>query len=218
VTKVAGTPQFTSTPSLSNPTVGDEVVVEMDYFAIGHTGFGNITPTLTGTNTGNMAITYQIDLGSGYNGTWFTLNGTNLASHTVDPAVGFRMKFRVVTTVANTANAITHIRIETLSTLVAQTDNLYPLESIPATLKLDGLKVGTEVRVFRASDDQELSGAESSGTTFTYNYTWSGADVETFIVLHALGWLPVRYTGIILGSEGVTIPVQQTFDRQYSNP
>src|SRR5690606_15532707 len=142
VTYVAGTPQFTSTPSLSNPSVGDEVIVEMGYFALGHTGFQNVAPTLTGTNTGNMVFTYQIDLGSGYNGTWLTLNGTNLSGHTVDPAVGFRMKFRVVTNTASTTNAITHIRIETTSTLTAQTDNLYPLASIPATVELDGLKTG----------------------------------------------------------------------------
>lgn len=220
-TIVAGTPQFTSTPSLSNPSVNDEAIIEMDYFALGHTGFQNTAPTLTGTNTGNMAFTYQIDLGdgNGYNGTWLTLNGTNLSSHTVDPAVGFKMKFRVVTTAANTTNAITHISVNTTSTLTAQTNNLYPLETIDAQLYMYGLKDGTEVRVYRASDDTELAGVESlTGTEFTYDYTWTGTDTEVFIVVYALGWLPVRYEGIVLSSNGVSIPVQQSQDRQYLNP
>lgn len=217
VTYVAGTPQFTSVPSLSNPSVGDEVIVEMDYFAIGHTGFQNITPTLTGTNTGNMAFTYQIDLGSGYNGSWLTLNGTNLSGHTVDPAVGFKMKFRVVTNTASTTNAITHIRIDTTSTLTAQTNNLYPLDPTIATLSLTGLKTDSEVRVFRESDDAELAGVENSTDTFSYVYEHTGTDTDVYIVVHALGWLPIRYENITLTADGLAIPVQQTIDRQYQN-
>jgi hypothetical protein len=218
VTYVAGTPQFTSVPSLSNPSVGDEVIVEMDYFALGHTGFENTAPTLTGTNTGNMTFTYQIDLGSGYNGTWLTLNATNLITHTIDPAVGFKMKFRVVTATANTTNAITHIRVNTLSTFAAQRDNLYPLDPTVANLELTGLKTNSEVRVFRVSDDQELAGIENSGTSFSYQYEHTGADTSVYIVVHALGWLPIRYEGISLTASGLSIPVQQTIDRQYANP
>lgn len=217
VTYVAGTPRFTSVPSLSNPTLNDEVIVEMDYFAIGHTGFSNTTPTLTGTNTGNMAITYQIDLGSGYNGSWLTLNGTNLSGHTVNPAVGFKMKFRVVTTAAATTNAITHIRIATTSTLSAQIDNLYPLDPAIASLSLTGLKANSEVRVFRTSDDAALAGIENSTDSFSYTYEHTGTDINVYIVVHALGWLPIRYENVNLTAAGLSIPVQQTIDRQYQN-
>lgn len=217
VTYVAGTPQFTSVPSLSNPSLNDEVIVEMDYFAIGHTGFQNVAPTLTGTNTGNMSFTYQIDLGSGYNGTWLALTGANLSTHTVDPAIGFKMKFRVVTTVAATTNAITHIRIETTSTLTAQVNNLYPLDPTIATLSLTGLKSNSEVRVFRASDDAELAGVENSTDSFSYVYEHTGTDTDVYIVVHSLGWLPIRYENITLTSDGLSIPVQQTADRQYQN-
>jgi hypothetical protein len=213
-----GTPLFTSTPSLSNPTLNDEVIVEMDYFAKGHTALANIAPTLTGTNTGNMAFTYQINTGSGYNGTWLALTGANLSSHTISPSTGFRIKFRVVTTVAATTNAITHIRIDTTSTYAAQSGNLYPLDSIAAALALNGLRSGSEVRVFRTSDDVELAGVESSGTSFSYNYTWTGSDTTVYIVIHALGWLPIRYENVVLGSAGVILPIQQVIDRAYVNP
>jgi hypothetical protein len=84
-------------------------------------------------------------------------------------------------------------------------------------LTLTGLKTGSEVRVFRTSDDVELAGIESSGTTFTYGYEWDGADTGVYIVVHALGWLPVRYSGQTLTSAGLTLLVQQTVDRQYAN-
>ena len=123
---VAGTPKFTSTGNYTAPAVGDEAIFTMPYFAIGHTALANIAPTLTGTNTGNFTITYQIDLGSGWNGVWLALTGANLSSHAI-PAYssvfnmgGFRIKIRVVTTVANTTNALTYIRIDTVTTATEQ--------------------------------------------------------------------------------------------------
>lgn len=217
VTYAAGSPQFTSVPSVSMPTLGDQIIVEMDYFAKGHTALANIAPTITGTNTGNFALTYQIDLGAGYNGTWLTLNGTNLSSHTISPSTGFKIKFRATTTVANTTNALTHIRIDTVSSLIAQTDNLYPVSPVIADLELTGLRTNTEVRVFRASDDVELAGIENSGTSFTYTYEHNGTDTEVYIVAHALGYLPIRFEDIMLTASGLSIPIQQITDRQYQN-
>lgn len=216
VTYAAGNPKFTSVPSVSMPTVGDQIIVEMDYFAKGHTALANIAPTVTGTNTGNFTLTYQIDLGAGYNGTWLTLNGASLSGHTISPSTGFKIKFRATTATASTTNALTHIRIDTVSTLVAQTNNLYPISTVAASLQLLGLKANSEIRVFKTSDDAELAGIENSGTSFTYNYTWEGSDTNVYIVVHSLGYLPIRYEGVVLGSGGFTIPVQQQVDRQYS--
>lgn len=86
------------------------------------------------------------------------------------------------------------------------------------TLSFTGLKPGTEVRVYRTSDGVELAGTESSGTTFSYNYDWDGADLQVDIVLHHVSYLPIRFAGQYLGSGGLSVPVQQTFDRTYSNP
>jgi hypothetical protein len=83
------------------------------------------------------------------------------------------------------------------------------------TLTLSGLKPGTEVRVY---DDQgdELAGVESSGTTFQYSYSYDG-NISTTIVIHSLGYLPIRLENFILGSESQTVPIQQIVDRQYTN-
>ena len=86
------------------------------------------------------------------------------------------------------------------------------------TLSFTGLKPGTEVRVYRTSDGVELAGVESSGTSFSYNYDWDGVDLQVDIVLHHVSYLPIRFSGQYLGSGGLSVPVQQTFDRTYSNP
>ena len=86
------------------------------------------------------------------------------------------------------------------------------------TLSFTGLKPGTEVRVYRTSDGVELAGVESSGTSFSYNYDWDGVDLQVDIVLHHVNYLPIRFSGQYLGSGGLSVPVQQTFDRTYSNP
>lgn len=86
------------------------------------------------------------------------------------------------------------------------------------TLTFTGLQPNSEVRVYRASDDTELAGIENSGTTFSFGYDWDGSDTEVYIMIHSLGYVSIRFPSIILGKDGLTIPVQQQFDRQYSNP
>lgn len=215
VTYVSGTPQFTSVPSLSMPTSGDQVIIEMDYFALGHTAFRNQAPTLTGTNTGNMSYEYQIDLGSGYNGTWLTLNGTNLSSHTIDPAVGFKMKFRITCTVASTTNAITHVRITTDTDEASQADNLYPISTNAVTLT--GLKNPTEVRIFNSGTTTEIGGQESvTSGTFTTEID-AGSYPLIDISILSLGYQNTRLTGVNISGGDISIPVQQQIDRQYAN-
>jgi hypothetical protein len=134
VSIVSGTPKFTSAGTIAATTVGDEVIFTMPYFAIGHTALANIAPTVTGTNTANFTLTYQIDTGSGWNGTWLALTGANLSSHTIPPYVnlynmgGFRLKIRAVVNTANTTNALTHIRIDTVTTATEQ-QRQYPLRN-----------------------------------------------------------------------------------------
>jgi hypothetical protein len=84
------------------------------------------------------------------------------------------------------------------------------------TFSVTGLVAGSEVRVYRKSDGVELAGVESSGTTFSFQYNYTG-DVDVDVYIHNIQyvWLGISST---LTSNGVTIPVQQRFDRNYSNP
>ncbi len=156
VSIVAGNPRFTSAGGLTLQATTDEITITQDYYALGHTAFANIIPVVTGTNVtyssgarwGNHDIWYDIDTGSGFGGTWKNFHHSVLSLETIDPAVGFRMKYRLKCAVASTSNNLQFIRFQTVSTLAAQTDNLYPLDT--NTLSFTGVPFGTDMVVLAA--------------------------------------------------------------------
>ncbi len=79
--------------------------------------------------------------------------------------------------------------------------------SAPVTFTMTGIEAGTEIRIFRVSDDVEVAGVESSGTSFEYNYEYTG-DVDVYITIQKLGllWQQPRVT---LGNTSVAFPVAQ---------
>jgi hypothetical protein len=170
VTKVAGTPKYTSAGNLVLASVGDEVIWETPYWIKGITGLGNVVPVVTGTNVtysanarwGNHDLYFQIDTGSGWNGSWINFTQANIATYTtIDPAVGVKFKFRAVCATANTGNLLTYVKFSTVSTINAQ-GNLYPLDV--ATVRVSGLVTGTRVKATKVSDGAVLyNGAESAG-------------------------------------------------------
>lgn len=93
----------------------------------------------------------------------------------------------------------------------------YPETIVAAQLVLTGLKENTEIRVYNASSGAEITGIENSSTGFTYEYTWEGTDIIVNVVIYAVNYVPIRYLNLALGQYGVEIPVQQQFDRWYSN-
>jgi len=67
--------------------------------------------------------------------------------------------------------------------------------SNPFSLTLTNLTAGTEIRVIRVSDNVELAGVESSGTTFVYNYEYvSDFDVKVTIQKFDKLWQQPVYT------------------------
>lgn len=218
LTKVGALGGYTSAGSIALPTVGDRVVVEMPYFAKGHTAFANSAPTLSGTNTGNHLFEYDIDTGSGFSGTYKTVNGANLSAETISPSVGFKLRLRITTTVANVTNAVTFVQVGTVTTLSDQRNNLYPLETAIAAYRLTGLAAGTEVAVFNSAN-VELNRQTIVGTQFSYDYVWD-SDTGDRTGCYALVWkddkAPIKIEGITLGSAVQSSPVTQVEDRVYA--
>ena len=146
-----------------------------------------------------------------------TIRFNHLHSETGIVSTGFKLKIKITTTNAN-AQGISSLSIFT------DTDDTsralqYPLDTVDATLYLYGMEPGTEVRVFRTSDDLPIAGIESIvGTDFTYNYVWSGDDINVYIVVFSLTSQPIKFENQILGQDGLTIPVIPVLDRQYNNP
>jgi len=174
LTLAGATGGFTSGGQVSMPTVGDELIIEMPYFALGITALANTAPTLTGTLTGNFTYEYAIDTGSGF-GAYQTLNATNLSAEVIDPAIGFKLRLRVTTATANTTNALTYVRINTVSTLVAQTNNLYPLDL--ATVTLTGYVAGTRIQIYNVTDATEVYNGLPAGASLAIAAPYEGDKV-----------------------------------------
>lgn len=179
---LSGLGGFTSAGTLSLQSVNDEYILECPYWILGHTGLNNTTATVTGTNVtyvsgpdyGNHDIFYQIDTGSGWNGSWKDLTAANLSGETVNPT-GFRFKLRIVCDNAAANNAISFIRIDTTTSVSAQTDNLYSLDL--ATVTIDNSVLGSSYEIYNVdtstqlatgtivSDPQNISILASAGNT-----------------------------------------------------
>jgi hypothetical protein len=159
---------FTSGGQISMPNLNDQIIFEMPYYALGHTAFANLAPTLTGTNTGNFSYEYDIDVndGLGFTGTYKVLNGANLSAETINHLLGFKLRFRITVTVAALNNALTYVRVTTVTTLVAQQAVDYPLDY--AIVKLSGYVLGTRIQIYDLTNNKELYNGIPSETTLTY--------------------------------------------------
>lgn len=86
------------------------------------------------------------------------------------------------------------------------------------SLVLTGLQNGSEVLILNSATGATLASEESNVSgTFTYGYDYSpGTNVD--IIVHSLGYEYYRLDDIPLTTTGVSIPVSQRVDRNYSNP
>jgi hypothetical protein len=218
---VSGTPQFNSAGSVLLTKIGDSIVWEMPFFAIGYTAFTNSAPIITGTNVtftsgstwGNHTLEYQVDVGSGYGGVWKSLNAATLISDAFNSTTGFKLKIRATCLTAASTNVLTNLRVPLTTTSNDQRDQLYPLETVDITLT--GLKPSSEVRVYTAATTSEITGTgvESSSTSHTFTVP---INTSIDISILALGYQNRRllnYTASSIAS----LPISQELDRQYQN-
>jgi hypothetical protein len=87
---------------------------------------------------------------------------------------------------------------------------------VTRTLTVSGLVAGSEVRIFRTSDEVELDGVESSGTSFAYQYNYT-SDTPIYIIIQKVTHKWKRIDGDLL-NEDQTIPAAQLPDPDYLNP
>lgn len=209
----AGAPRFTSTGGLAMFTIGDQITWTMDYFALGHLSFQNVAPVMNGGTAANYALEYRLDTGTGFSGAFKALTGANLSAESISASAGFRLQFRITTTTTNTT-PITHLAVATTSSTVAQ-GNLYPIVSVPHTYTLTGLLAGTEVILFNSSN-VELSRQTLSGTSFTYNYTFTGTpSTGNYALVWKADKEPIKLTAITLGDADQSVPLSQVDDLVY---
>jgi hypothetical protein len=207
---VSGTVLFNSSGGVEMRAIGAESIWEMQHFAQGHTAFANITPAMSGGTIGNYTITYQIDTGSGWNGSWKTLNTTNLTGETISATTGFKLKIKIVTASTN-STAITFLRIFTVSTTTAQNAIAYPLDT--NTLTVSGVVTGSDVVIYDAGTETVLAQSEDIAGT-SYAYVYSGADTVDIGVFKA-GYVPYFIRDLSITTTDSSVPVAQVADRAY---
>lgn len=207
----SGSPKFNSAGQVALTVVGQQVTWEMPYFAKGHTALANLAPTLTGTNTGNLTYEFQYDKGAGYNGTWLTLNATNLnGAGAITQATGVKLKVRATCATANAGNLLTQIAIPTVTNSTAQNEQ-YPLDTI--TLTLTGLVAGSDVTILAAGTETvRATQEENAGTTYAYTYE---APESVDIAVYNPGYMPFFIRGYSLGSSNASLPCAQVADVSY---
>ena len=176
-----GVPQFNSVGQVLLTKTGDQITWEMPFFAIGYTAFTNSAPVVTGTNVtfssgsswGNHTIEYQVDVGSGYNGTWLAFNATNLITHAFNSTTGFRLKVRATTLTVNAGNLITNMRVNLTTTSADQQTKLYPLSV--NTVTVEGLVTGSRVKATQVVGGTLIANLSETGGSATFTTEYSGA-------------------------------------------
>jgi len=223
-TKDYGNPPgfFTGAGSLTMENLSDEIILEMDYFMIGVTAMTALEPTFTGTNPSNHYVDFQYDIGSGYNGTWLQAVSSSFSLvPSINPAVGIKIKLRIVPSVASVANLITYYMLNFDSSEALQSIQ-YPE---PVTLidgMVSGLVSGSRLKILNKTTDTPIYNQVVAGTSVTISYQ-EGVDFTTgdLIEIKATGFsgatakLPFK-TSTQAQADGWSVFIEQEDDVIYS--
>ena len=198
-------------------SVDDQLTYTWPHFILGYTGLENVAPALSGTNTGNLTIEYDLDKGSGFSGTWQTCDATNLSAEIgISATTGFKPKFRFTCATASISNSINGFYITGTTDATSQ-QTQYPLDV--STLTLTGLPVAAEVRCYTGAKDGsavEIGGVEATGgTTFTFTHSSGGSSGFIHIIHPSYKIKEIDYTYAVADTE---LLIQMDPDPWYSNP
>lgn len=184
-------------------TLNDQVTWTWSYWILGITAFANTAPILSGTNTGNFTLQYDLDKGTGFSGTFQTLNATNLSAETGISATGVKVKIRAICATANSANLLRAISIVGTTSATDVTNNYYPYNEPPVALS--GVQSGSLAAIFRDSDGKLL--AKKPSTSPTLYPAWF-ADAACTLRVRKAGWTALELP-FTLTEAGAAFPLNQ---------
>lgn len=213
---------FNNNNRLYMDTIGDQIELE------GRVHYNVSSCNSYGTNGSNVSAGWTIDFAlrrpEGTYTAWQNVDGGSvstlfnnaLATLDADAQNRVQVKWRITRDLANFTDYIQQLYFD-----LNLTGDDYPFSIGSADLNLTGLQPNSEVRVYDGVT--EILGVENSGTSFTgtYSVPYSAgefSDINATIVIHSLGYVPVRLENVTLGSSGASIPIQQRIDRNYNNP
>jgi hypothetical protein len=201
----AGTPVRDGTNGLLLRAVGDQVTWTYPYYILSISALQNTAPLLDGTNTGNIALTYDLDKGTGFSGTFKALTAANLSAETgISPSVGFRWRLRAVCTTANAGNLLRAVSIFGNTTQQLIADNPYPPNE--PLVSLANMTAGSMAAVFRTSDGRLL---DVKPHTLPRLYPAWYADTGVSLRVRRPGWDGIE-TPFTLTENGAAFPLNQS--------
>ena len=184
----------------------------MPYYIIGHTGFQNVAPTLTGSGTANHDYDYDIDVndGNGFTGSYQALTGANLSAETIDATLGFKLRIRITVNTAAGSNTLRYISVATTSTTTTQAYQ-YPLTNYNVTFT--GLQTGTVIAVLETGTETLLAKlTETSGTAiYSYSSDDVGDSVDYAILAPGFEYILLDGQTLVEGDTSLSISQQTDF-------
>lgn len=212
----SGTPKYTSTGSVSMPSLGDQIIWEMPYFLLGHTGFAATDPTVTGTLPANITLEFQWNTGSGYNGSWLAATSGNLSGvGSWSAATGIKIKVRATTATGDPTNALTFIRFDTVTDATSQQTE-YPYQ-YTGTGTMPSFAAGSRVQIYNVTTATEIYNAIPSGTSLVYQY-YTGTGISSGdtvrVRIASPGYLPFEGSAVA-GAAGFGVLGSQSVDSVY---
>jgi len=206
-----GATGFTSAGTLALQNLNDNIIYEYPYWIYGIDSFQNLDVVISGTNTANHTVQYQIDTGTGY-GALTAATAANLSGEVFTAAGGFRLKIKITCNNAATTNALTGCYILTNADTNAQ-DVQYPLDTY--TLTLTGLENNTRVAIIEAGTETLVEVLDESGGEVEFEYPDTDAGDSVDIAILAAGFLYQRISAYTLTAANVEIPISQATDYGY---
>lgn len=163
--------------------------------------------------TMGTALTHAIEFGTTSPLT-MTIDGNVFTGYGADASTSAALHFKRTT--GTVTVSVTDGSIPTF-----KTDGATVNISASVTITFTGMRDNTEVRIYATGTTTELAGIENAtaGTTDNRSFAWS-LDAATVVdyVIHNVTYEYIRVEGYTVTATPTSIPIQQRFDRNYSNP
>lgn len=143
------------------------------------------------------------------------LRFSHLPSSTVaDSSVGFPLKIKILTSTTN-STAISSLYFFTNSSSTNRSA-VYDLDLAP--INLTNLISGSDIVILNAGTSTDLVNIDANSGT-TYNTTLDAGTYSSLdICIYKQGYIPYTLRNIPLTSVGISLPINQVPDRNFSNP
>ena len=190
--------------SVAMVNLNDQITWTWSYYIKGVTSFANTAPTVNATNAANHTLTYDIDKGTGFSGTFKALTAANLSGETGISINGVRLRIRAVCNTANVGNRLSSIYIfaNTNTASIAAT----PYGDNEAEYSVTGSLADSRAAIFRNSDGALLYQASKTAPISLF-CDWF-ADTAATLRVRKPGYNTIEY-GFTLKELGGSFPVTQ---------